>query len=303
MKNPLHLGQMASVLLVAALAGPLVSCSSSNDYNWWDEEEEEVKKTETTTVNVENNDGTESPLSAGSTLGYFVISGDGTSSVSNDYVTVGEGGQSSFSSTETGTYIVYSPYQDNWEDAIQNPPVFQVQSDQSIEENYDASDLMAGTMTVGATTRAAGDDGLSLKHLLAKLYVRVIDDTGLIDFRSDGILRLFQMKDAASVYLADQTVTTLEDSSSDITMFAYERTDRRMTAAAIVAPQTTNKEVDLLELSVGGRVFTYSDQLNLESGQSVALVIRFTRDGLRLDGTSITNWNDVDGETELETEK
>lgn len=300
-KNPLQIGRLAMALLTVVSVSLLASCSKSNDYNWWDEEEEEVKVKESVTVTVEQGDGSSSTIPEGSTLGYFVISSDGTSSVSNDHVTVGEGGQTSFSTTAAGTYIVYSPYQEGWEDAMQNPPVFQVQSNQSSEANYDASDLMAGTMTVGSATRADNAGNLTMKHLLAKLYIRIIDDTGLIDFRTDGTLRLFDMRDAVSVYLTELRVETLPDSSSDIDMLAYERTDRRMMAAAIVAPQTVGDERDLFVLNVGGQQLTYRQKVALESGLGLALVIRFTKDGLKLDGTYIINWTASGSDIEIET--
>lgn len=297
-KKPLYIGKLALAALQVLLIGGFTSCHSSNDYNWWDEEDSDNKE-EAITVTITENDSTPTPLSTGSQLGYFALSDDGTSSENNTPITVGAEGQVSFPSTAEGKYVIYSPYQEEWENALTTPPRFKVKPDQSTEANYNASNLMVGIIDISPSTRADNNQSMSMKQMMGKLYIRIIDETGAIDFKNEGTLKLLSMKDAVTLNLSEQKVNTVEDSEENITMFAYERTDRRLTAVAIIAPQTRSAESPFIVLNVNGRQYIYRQSFTLDSGQSYAYIFRLTKNGLLLDGTYITNWESGGKDTTL----
>ena len=129
----------------------LAACSSSSDKEWIDDEEEAIAAS-TFSINVSGGDDADSSLPAGSNIGLFVID-DGDGGVNNQHLTVGSDG-TVVVPTEvlSGQAIVYSPYQEDWTDALTTAPRFDVQKNQSSEAGYRASDLLIGRAANGTVS-------------------------------------------------------------------------------------------------------------------------------------------------------
>lgn len=297
-KIPLHIGKQALAALQVLLICLGTSCHSPNTYNWWDEEDSNTN-VEAITVTIMENDSTQSQLSAGSQLGYCVFSNDGTSSTTNTPITVGAEGVISLPSPVRGSYVIYSPYQSEWEYIFSTPLLFKVKKDQSTEANYNDSNFTLGTIDIVPSDNSGNNRSIAMKQMMSKLYIRIIDETGYIDFKEEGSLKLLNMKDAVTLNLPDPKVSTVDSSAEDISMYINERTDRRLTAVAIIAPQARGEGTPFLEFKVKGRQYVYKQSFTLDSGQSYAYIFRLTGNGLQLDGAFITNWEIGEKDTTL----
>ncbi len=281
--------------LVASLALMLAACGSSDEYKWepWDTEQQAE-----TPVSIITADGTEEDLKTGSTLGIYVVNEDGT--VTWMTVAVDSDGNIILpSEAQTGKVIAYTPVQLGWgKEAFNTLQRFEVQPDQSSQADYDASDLMIGTMSV--VTRGTEVE-LQFKHMLAKVVVHIVDETGAID-PDNASMRLLRMAGTVSVSLSAMQVSTVENSQIDIDMLPYNVTDRRISLAAIVAPQTIEEGVDFLEFTVAGshRACPMPTRTELEGNMTFVYQMRYTDEGLVPDGSYIVGWEDDGTETEFD---
>ena len=293
-KRPFLRFRRVSLTAVTVLA--VAACGSSEEYKWdpWD-----VSQNQIASVNITQEDGTTEELKTGSTIGIYVIDGNGA--VSLVTATVDANGNIQLPPEAfDGRVIAYSPVQPGWNTGTFNgTPLFEVQPDQSIQADYDASDLMIGTATMTtAATRSASME-LSLKHMLARVMVNVVDETGSLDTENTS-MRLLRMAGSVYVSLSAMKVTTVENSSLDIDMLPYSMTDRRITMIAIVAPQTIQEGADLFEFSMAGshRKATMTSTETLEGGKTFVFQMRYTDEGLVPDGSYVADWevddNDID---------
>ena len=281
---------LALSLLIGWVGGGLLTaCSSSSDKEWIDDEEEAIAAS-TFTINVSGGDDADSSLPAGSNIGLFVID-DGDGGVDNQRLTVDSDGNVVMPTEAlSGQAIVYSPYQEDWTDALTTAPRFDVQNDQSSETDYRASDLLIGRAANGT---------VSLQHVMSKVVIHIVDETGERYLEKYSV-RLLNMKGGVTVYLADARVETITDSDADITMHAYDLTDRRLSLTAIVAPQSISADSELMELIYNGsnEIVYIPQPAELGSGQTFTYQFRLTETGIVFDGSSITNWQDG-GEEEV----
>lgn len=280
--------------LVASLALMLAACGSSDEYQWemWDTGQQEG-----TPVSIIAEDGTEESLKAGSTLGVFVVSEDGT--VTWMTVVVDKDGSIILPpEAQTGKVMAYAPEQPGWGlESFTTTQRFEVQPDQSKQADYDASDLMIGTIT---TATRSQEVRLQLRHMLAKVVVHIVDETGAID-SDNASMRLLRMAGTVNVNLSAMQVSTVENSQIDIDMLPYNVTDRRISLAAIVAPQTIEEGVDFLEFTVAGshRTCQLPSKTELEGNKTFVFQMRYTDEGLVPEGSYIVAWEDDGSETEF----
>lgn len=284
MKRTLFFSSSMQTVLVAVLVMSFSACGSSEEYQWesWEENDSEFS------VSVLAEDGTEESLKSGSSLGVYVVGSDGivtwaTSEVDKD------GNVVLPPSALTGQAVVYTPVQPHWgADAYTSMPKFYVKSDQSTEANYDASDLMIGTAK--SATRATSLT-LSLQHMLAKVVIHVIDETGMHDFSSSSTM-LLRMDNAVTVDLSRQSTGIVEKSVADIDMLKYNATDRRISMTAIVAPQTRLSGEEFFELIVPGsrHICTFPSTAELEAGKTFVFQMRYTESGPMVEGSYIAQW-------------
>lgn len=276
--------------LAALLSLTIAACSSSEEYKWdmWDYEQQDAMP-----VSVMNENGTEDYLKAGSSLGIFVIGEDGRATWMT--VVVDKDGNIILpQAAQGGRVIAYTPMQPGWgAEAFSTPQLFQVKADQSEQADYDASELMIGTI---ATITRDTEVELQLRHMMAKAMIHVIDETGSLDGLSTG-MRLLGMEGTVSVSLPDMEVTTVEGARLDIDMLPYSFTDRRITMTAITAPQTRLQGEEFFEFTIEGgahRRCTLTSDAALEGGKTFVYQMRYTEDGLVPDDSYITDW-ETDG--------
>ena len=232
-------------------------------------------------------------------IGLFVLGDDASLAVTNQLLAV-SGGSVANPHTNGSRYIAYAPYQEAWNNALAEQPFFEILPDQSLLENYVASDLIAGASDASNSNVT---NEITLAHLLAKVVVSVVDETGNYDFKTGTSLHLLGMKNVVKVDLNALSIATVETSFANIDMYGDEATDRRLTAMAIVAPQQKEEAEYWIKLNLGKLNYLYWQELVLEAGKKTTIKLRFTNEGLMPGGTSVTDWETDENGSELDTEE
>ena len=267
------------------LLGLLLTCASCSDPKEFEYVDEDLSTEERVVINVTDPNGEEETIPAGTKVAVYMIGEDGTCQLVE--VVVGKDG-SFVLPTAAQRVIAYSPLQDNWGvDALTEPQLFSVQSDQTTEENYEDSDLMIGTLGLMRLTT----QNMQFTHMLAKIVIHIMDETGANDFKQCGIT-LRDMKNTVLVDLSKQVVTTVEDAEADIKMQPYSVTDHRISLRAIVAPQTKQTGDRFIVFSNAGHGIRYAipQDADLQGGKTYSFSMRMTESGLVFDGSSISDW-------------
>lgn len=269
------------------LLGLLVTCASCSDPKEFEYNDDDYNTEERVIVNVTDPNGEEEAITAGTKMAAYVMGDDGTYQLV--MVEVGKDG-SFVLPTSAQQIVAYSPIQEEWGiEAMTEPQLFTVLSDQTTEENYEESDLMIGTMGLMRSTT----QNIQFTHMLAKIVIHIMDETGANDFEQCGIT-LRDMNNTVLVDLTKQAVTTAEDAVADIKMLPYSVTDHRISLRAIVAPQTKLAGDQFIVFTNDGRGIRYSipqDAL-LQGGKTYSFSMRLTESGLVFDGSSISDWKD-----------
>lgn len=285
---------MLSALLV-------VSCSEDSGDKESDNNEVEFSLS----VTDENGSGN---LSEGSSVGLFVYD-QSTSSyvVSNGATIVGSGGSlmgaPTLSAGHQYTIYAYSPYRAEWNDIVDTSHRFDVETDQSQKASYESSDLI-----ITKTTINDNQAKVDFQHLLTKIVVHVTDQTGTIDVSSSGqtYLVLNDMATSVMFNLEEGVKSVIQDETSDVRMFTLDQSKRRISAAAIVAPQEKGEGDSLFKLYVAGKYFRQYPLAATEqllSGKTYIYRMTLTEGGLIIDNTQITDWVNSGQEINLITEE
>ena len=245
------------------------------------------------TVVVAEGDGT-SPLDEGQTLGMFMTGGDGASFVSAT-VTAGAGGQLMGADAITAamqdgmTLAAFTPA-DLWTAANYGQAVqFSVQTDQSAEAAYRASDLMMSPLTAVSGGKAA----LVMEHKMTKVSVHVTDVTGLYDLTQASMAMPSRLT-TVDADLVQGTVTTVDGITADITCHSPGNSPYRASGQAVVAPGPVAAGAVLTSLAVDGETFTYSlpEGAEWQGGKEYVYSMRLTSEGLVPYDSYVTDWKD-----------
>ena len=276
------------------LLGLLLTCASCSDPKEFEYNDDDYNTEEKVVVNVTDPNGEEEAITAGTKMAAYVMGEDGTYELVE--VVVGQDG-SFVLPTSAQQIVAYSPIQEEWGiEAMTEPQLFSVQSDQTTEENYEESDLMIGTLGLMRSTT----QNMQFTHKLAKIVIHIMDETGANDFEQCGIT-LRDMNNTVWVDLSKQAITTVEDAVADIKMLAYSVTDHRISLRAIVAPQTKLAGDQFIVFINGEHGIRYSipQDAELQGGKTYSFSMRLTESGLVYEGSSISDWKD-EGENELD---
>lgn len=286
---------------VCALAGVLVltaACSKQSEFEYVDDVVVVPEESEQPNVVVTDENGNEATLPTGSSIGVYVVDENGD--VVYTEVEVDENGNAVLpASSEGGQVIAYTPYQEEWgDDAIFEEPEFTVVTDQTEMDAFTASDLMIGS-TAGVT-RAPAEGGISFNHMMAKVAIHVVDETGRVDL-SHIAAGLLDVETSVRVNLPRQQVTTIEGHKADIPMYSEMTTDWRISSYAIVAPQAVSEGATFFTITLYGNRQTYPipEAATLEGGKTYTINMRLTEHGLILDGWQVTDW-DEESEQDLD---
>lgn len=163
---------------------------------------------------------------------------------------------------------------------------FTVKADQSVEQNYKASDFMVGkTENVAPSTSAVS---IVARHVMSRMSVVIKAGNG---FTSESLasasvsVKVNNLKTSATVNISEAKVTATGEGTT-MTPYLSGGTYRM-----IVVPQTV-AEGDLFVVTVDGREFKFKRAMTFESGKNhdFTLTLSKTSTGINV---SIGNWENA----------
>ena len=188
------------------------------------------------------------------------------------------------------TLAAYSPAAlwtaDTYGESVQ----FGVQTDQSTEADYRASDLMMSPLTTVAGGRAA----LVMEHKMARLTVHITDVTGNYDLTAARLAMPSRLT-TVTADIEQGTATTVDGVKADITPYSPSNNAYRASASAIVAPAQAEAGEPLVSVTIDGETFDYSltEAAAFEAGNEYVYSMRLTNEGLVPYGSYVTAWGDT----------
>jgi hypothetical protein len=189
--------------------------------------------------------------------------------------------------------------------------LFSVQSDQSTEDNYKASDLMVGEPTSKPVYRTTSNVTLQFKHCLSKININIkvgegVDANELVGAR----VTIYTETNDATFDVQSGVITAVGSQGQAASPFV---TVGDLTASgngfegmsAIIIPQDISAGSHFISIATNNQTtyrYNLPNTVNLisfESGKAYTYNLTVRKSGLTLDNTNITNWDDggsVDGD-------
>ena len=168
---------------------------------------------------------------------------------------------------------------------------FTVQSDQSTDANYMASDLMTGAPAANPVARVATPVALTFTHLLTKVNINLTAGTG------------FTAADLATAtvsILGLKPTTTFDVQSTAVTAASGTATDiiagtGTVTSAIIVPSQSVAAGTNFIKVSCAGGDYIYQMGTATTFGASSVYTYNLTvnKTGITLSTASITAWTSI----------
>lgn len=216
---------------------------------------------------------------------------------------------------ETVTFTAYAPYQESAADALPGTEgVVDVNTDGSADntqaDNQEKIDfLFASGATASKSsptvTFAKVDESQdhSFKHKMARLelVLKVSTSDGFAAgdmVKTENTFKLSGLKHGGTFNVTTgATSVTSENATNDwvITSFKHTDTDNVRTYSLILLPQTVSTSGLKLAITIDGQVYTTKDNAinpNLEAGNSYSYEITAKKQGLKVEGCTITSWVD-----------
>lgn len=289
MKNNLTTLKAAMACALLAVAPAFVACSDDGEGGDGDTGAQAAL-----TVSVAEGDGTAAP-EEGTEVGLMAVTAADTTAYTAT-ATASEaqplaGVDALLAAMHDGmTLAAYSPATLWTADTYGEPVQFGVQTDQSTEAGYRASDLMMSPLTPVAGGRAA----LVMEHKMARLTVHITDVTGNYDLTAARLAMPSRLT-TVTADLAQGTVTTVDGVKADITPYSPANNAYRASASAIVAPGTAEAGEPLVSVAIDGETFAYnlSEAAAFEAGKEYVYSMRLTNEGLVPYGSYVTAWGDT----------
>jgi hypothetical protein len=184
---------------------------------------------------------------------------------------------------------------------------FAVESDQSEEDAYKASDLMVGAPANNPVSKTSGTVQLTFKHCLSKININISAGDGITETDLQGATVTILNTTTGGTFNVQTGVVTAngaQAAATPITAGTLEvREDTGVQGiSAIIVPQTVSAGRQFISIRYGGDQQTPATELfytlpqaadvDFAAGYSYTFNITAKKSGLTLDGSTITNWQD-----------
>ena len=188
---------------------------------------------------------------------------------------------------------------------------FAVESDQSEEDAYKASDLMVGAPANNPVSKTSGTVQLTFKHCLSKININISAGDGITETDLQGATVTILNTTTGgtfNVQTGEVTPNGAQAAATPITAGTLEvREDTGVQGiSAIIVPQTVSAGRQFISIRYGGDQQTPATELfytlpqaadvDFAAGYSYTFNITAKKSGLTLDGSTITNWQDYGDE-------
>jgi hypothetical protein len=184
---------------------------------------------------------------------------------------------------------------------------FAVESDQSEEDAYKASDLMVGAPANNPVSKTSGTVQLTFKHCLSKININISAGDGITETDLQGATVTILNTTTGGTFNVQTGVVTAngaQAAATPITAGTLEvREDTGVQGiSAIIIPQTFLAGRRFISIKYGGDQQTPATELfytlpqaasvDFAAGYSYTFNITAKKSGLTLDGSTITDWTD-----------
>ena len=184
---------------------------------------------------------------------------------------------------------------------------FAVESDQSEEDAYKASDLMVGAPANNPVSKTSGTVQLTFKHCLSKININISAGDGITETDLQGATVTILNTTTGgtfNVQTGEVTPNGVQAAATPITAGTLEvREDTGVQGiSAIIVPQTVSAGRQFISIRYGGDQQTPATELfytlpqaadvDFAAGYSYTFNITAKKSGLTLDGSTITDWTD-----------
>lgn len=190
---------------------------------------------------------------------------------------------------------------------------FDVESDQSEEDAYKASDLMVGAPANNPVSKTSGTVQLTFKHCLSKININISAGDGIdpVDLQGATVTILNTTTGGTfNVQTGAVTANGVQAAATPIIAGTLEvREDTGVQGiSAIIVPQTVSAGRQFISIRYGGDQQTPATELfytlphgqaasvDFAAGYSYTFNITAKKSGLTLDGSTITDWQDYGDE-------
>lgn len=189
--------------------------------------------------------------------------------------------------------------------------VFAVESDQSEEDAYKASDLMVGAPANNPVSKTSGTVQLTFKHCLSKININISAGDGIdpVDLQ-DATVTILNTTTGGTFNVQTGAVTDNGVQAAATPIIAGTLEVREDTGvqgiSAIIVPQTVSAGRQFISIRYGGDQQTPATELfytlpqaasvDFAAGYSYTFNITAKKSGLTLDGSTITDWQDYGDE-------
>lgn len=184
---------------------------------------------------------------------------------------------------------------------------FDVESDQSEEDAYMASDLMVGAPANNPVSKTSGTVQLTFKHCLSKININISAGDGIdpVDLQ-DATVTILNTTTGGTFNVQTGAVTANGVQAAATPIIAGTLEVREDTGvqgiSAIIVPQTVSAGRQFISIRYGGDQQTPATELfytlpqaadvDFAAGYSYTFNITAKKSGLTLDGSTITDWTD-----------
>lgn len=190
---------------------------------------------------------------------------------------------------------------------------FAVQSDQSTDENYKASDLMVGSPTTDdkIVYRTTDEVTLQFKHCLSKININISAGAGVSENDLQGAtVTIYTRTNDATFNVQTGEVTAVESqgqaASPFVSLGALTVTEDEgpIGMSGIIIPQEipAGSRFIMISTTNGQTTTNYAYSLptteniiRFEAGKAYTYNITVKKSGLTIDNTTITDWDDAGG--------
>ena len=297
------------IMLMAVLTGltfttgtTMVSCSDSDDIN-------DIGKNcpitlTTETVRAESRSADQSlqnnQFANGAQVGIFLLGDNAGTPIDIGfaqpltYTADGTGGLANeqYWPSDGGSLHIFGVYPANAATAYNATGVtFSVQTDQSSDANFMASDLMTGAPASNPVARTSAAVPLTFTHLLSKVDINLTAGGGVAaSDLTNADVYIMGMKCTTTFNMTDNTVSAATGTATDI------KTGKGAITSAIVIPgQTVAAGTNFIKVVSGTKNYIYQMGSATTIGQSSNYTYNLSVEetGLVLSGVSITPWTAV----------
>ncbi len=173
---------------------------------------------------------------------------------------------------------------------------FTVNTDQSSDDNYKASDLMVGAPESNPVARTTDAVKLTFKHLLTKVNINLTNGDGFSDSEFSSIkVSVLNTNPKATFSVKGQTAqaSTTETTTKDI-IAGDGLSTSSLKCSAIIVPQTVSGSTDFIKVEVGGGKYIYklAAQTTFSASHVYTYNITVNKTGLTVT-SNITDWTSV----------